>query len=327
MFLAGVYLMGVFQPYDAWRLFSQSLACCQGFEFDTPATDPYESPAASYQSPDEAAKQSIYWSAWKSEREARVAFNMRDFPASSPNLYPFFLPTPPVSSPDSGSIDDFQIRERLGWYFYLTEISLNRLNMRISSEALCVSPEPGQTVYAALADALPGKKSEVEDWLHALPSPVSLNTDAKYDDVCKFVLRGHLHNFYEMIYWPFVAYYILANRPSSLPSPGYSEPNENTRLRKLAEEGLALHVERIRVNAPGFAHRHHGTWGMIRSCTRSALVLLKAALVASDHGALTMPSEWVDAVREVIRLNQHWQREVLDARQHLLVLEKAIALV
>lgn len=327
LFLAGVYLVGVFQPYDSWRLFSQALACCQAFEFDTPATDPDQSPAASYLSPDEAAKQSIYWSAWKSEREARAAFDMRDFPASSQDIYPFFFPTPPLSSADSGSVDDIQTRERLGWYFYLTEISLHRLNMRKSNEALYARAEPGQSIYSALADALPGKKDEVESWLNALPSPVSLSTHPKYDDVCKFVLRCHLQNFYEMIYWPFVARYIFTSKQDSIHSPQVSVPTEDARLRDFAEAGLSLHVERIRVNAPGFAHRHHGTWILIRACTRSALVLLKAALIASSSGALSMPTEWLEAVREVIQLNQYWQGEVLDARLHLSVLEKAIAMV
>ena len=324
LFLAGVYLMTNFRPYDSWRLFSQSLACCQGFEFDTPTAGPYDSPIDTHQSPIEAAKQSIYWSAWKSEREIRAAFEMRDFPTKSETLYPFFFPTPPTSSPEATSIDDTQTRERRGWYYYLTEISLHRLYRRTASAALHETSRPGQSIYQALAEALPSKKQDIEDWLHALPSPMSLDSDAADDDVLRFILRGHLHNYYEMIYWPFVASAIFPDAHKTQPTTQSHDSTQVTLLRELAETGLSLHVERIRINAPGFAHRHHGTWGLIRACTRSALVLLKAAKVASDGGALSMPPEWLAAVREVMQLNQYWQREVTDSRQHLSVLEKAV---
>lgn len=331
LFLAGVYLMGIFQPYDAWRLFSQALACCQSFEFDTPPSDPDGSPAVLNQSPEEAAKQSIYWSAWKSEQESRAAFEMRDFPSSSSNgpdnLYPFFFPTPPVASPGTGNMDDLQARESRGWYFYLTEISLKRLYQRIANEARGKTHEPGRSVYDDLANALPDKESEIQDWLLALPSPMSLDSDPTADDVCKFVLRGHLHNYYEMIYWPFVARYIFSDVQELVVVADIGCSSEDPLLRQLAEAGLCRHEERIRINAPGFAHRHHGTWGMIRSCTRSALVLLKAALVADGGARLTMPRGWLTAVREVTQLNEYWQGEVVDARHHLSILEQAIGLV
>lgn len=325
LFLAGVFLITNFQAYDAWRLFSQSLACCQGFEFDTPSSGPYESPVDTQQSPFEAAKQSMYWSAWKSEREMRACFELHDFPTTSNTLYPFFFPTPPITSPDIGGVDDTQARARLGWYFYLTEISLHRLYRRTASESLGTTAEPERSIYQVLADALPGKKQEIEDWLHALPPAMSLDSDPAEDDVLKFILRGHLHNFYEMIYWPFVARVIFNEQQQQNPALQVREHSEITRLDRLAEEGLALHVERIQINSPGFEHRHHGTWGMIRSCTRSALILLKAAHENWNNGpTLTMPPQWLTAVREVTQLNEYWHGEVLDSRQHLSVLERMI---
>ncbi len=59
-FLAGVYLMATLRPIEAWKMFVQALACCQGFY----------NPRRTYDLPHEEEKQlqeSIYWTCFKSE--------------------------------------------------------------------------------------------------------------------------------------------------------------------------------------------------------------------------------------------------------------------
>ena len=59
-FLAGVYLMSILRPIEAWRMFVQAMACCQGFH--TSMT------AHGTQIEDEQKLQnSIYWTCFKSE--------------------------------------------------------------------------------------------------------------------------------------------------------------------------------------------------------------------------------------------------------------------
>ena len=59
-FLAGVYLMGILRPIEAWKMFVQALACCQGFHNHRRAVDPqYEE--------EQQLEQSIYWTCFKSE--------------------------------------------------------------------------------------------------------------------------------------------------------------------------------------------------------------------------------------------------------------------
>lgn len=54
-FLAGVYLMATIQPIEAWRMFVQALACCQGF--DTRSSDEEE----------RQLQESIHWTCFRSE--------------------------------------------------------------------------------------------------------------------------------------------------------------------------------------------------------------------------------------------------------------------
>ena len=59
-FLAGVYLMSILRPIEAWRMFVQAMACCQGFHTSKIAHGG--------QIEDEQKLQnSIYWTCFKSE--------------------------------------------------------------------------------------------------------------------------------------------------------------------------------------------------------------------------------------------------------------------
>ncbi|KAJ9641571.1 Zcf27p [Coniosporium tulheliwenetii] len=103
LFLAGAYMMCIFERVKAWRFFVQSLACCQEFDFL------HRSRAVSDNIPDHIgrygmqshqsqqasiAEQAIYWSAWKSERELRHELQAPDFrlPETEVAIYPLSFP-------------------------------------------------------------------------------------------------------------------------------------------------------------------------------------------------------------------------------------------
>lgn len=322
LFLAGVFLMNVFKPYEAWKLFSQSLAACQ--IFDLLCDDHQTSTGLDTHT---AAEQSIYWSAWKSEQEVRRELKPHDFcyTRTTEELYPPFFPTPPpsIGTPQGFPNESKAHQEQTGWYFYLTEISLRRFQHRMADEMLNLVTDNGSSFVQSLAQTFETREAEILAWKEALPANMSLDTPPELDDVCKFVLRGHVHNLYEMIHWPFIHVVVLTTLHNSPGDPGILQPKT---VLHLAEAGLRLHVERIEINKKGFAHRHHGTWPMIRSCSRSALVLL-AAVMGVQSGALSvqLPVGWRNAVEDVIALNHFWQREVLDARHRLPILETALA--
>lgn len=126
----------------------------------------------------------------------------------------------------------------------------------------------------------------------------------------RFILNGHLLDCYEMMYWPSIVDGI------------------HGRLRggshdMFARKGLRVCVQRIDQNESGFYHRHHGTWLMLRSCTRSALVLLGAA--RSPQLSALLPNGWERSVQQVMAMLTFWKDESHDVKDRLQVLEALMA--
>jgi hypothetical protein len=90
-------------------------------------------------------------------------------------------------------------------------------------------------------------------------------------------------------------------------------------------KGLQVCVQRVDINEKGFYHRHHGTWLMLRSCTRSALVLLATAR-CSDLVSL-MPEGWEEAVAKVMAMLGFWKGESRDVMDRLQILETLVGVV
>jgi len=67
-FLAGVYLMATIRPIEAWKMFVQALACCQGFY--SPTYDLHED--------ERQYEQSIFWTSFKSSLELRLELNISE---------------------------------------------------------------------------------------------------------------------------------------------------------------------------------------------------------------------------------------------------------
>ncbi|KAK7423541.1 Zcf27p [Neonectria punicea] len=317
LFLSGVYMICIYQPVLAWRFFSQALAACQTLPFlrrarHVVASVPEHSAEFLTLRADETQQQAVYWSAWKSERELRQELVLPDFnmPHSTSVLYPPFFPTPPqplesMKTPDSE-------RQRASWLFYLAEISLRRLSSRVCNEILELHRNVGSNTLFLdrLALLLPEYEAQARQWSDNLPPELSLRTPPEKDNICVYVLRGHFINFFETIYWPFLMAHLEGLESGSpIPSPG----------REIAQKGLHFHVRRVSVNEPGFLHRHHGTWGMIRGCIRSAVVLLGAGLLGCE-----MPPGWQEATFQVVQLTSLWEDEIPELSQKKEFLQQAL---
>lgn len=109
-----------------------------------------------------------------------------------------------------------------------------------------------------------------------------------------------------MMYWPFIVDAVCGGPP------------DDADLALLARKGFQVSARRIEDNEAGFRHRHHGTWLMLRSCTRSALVLMAAAR-AGLQGML--PDGWRSSARKVVGMLRYWRDEVPDAACRLELLE------
>jgi hypothetical protein len=323
LFLAGVFMMYVFEPVRAWRFFLQALAHCQQMKLHSPVAQRrhHEWTAEEVESDPQAefgsSHQVLYWSIWKSERDMRRYLDMPDFGTGDghiSSLYPMFLPTPPPprtygdeslplgESPEQGHYDDQS--EQTAWYFYLAEISLRRLNTRLEAELKTLQQRHAASTkdfLAAAAAIVPLYEAQIHNWIDSLPSNLSFAEPMEQDDACRFSLRGIMVGTRERLYWPFVMAFLsghgrYAAQPTS--SQAYVEP---------AQKGLDLQQLKLAINRPGFRYRHQGTFSMVHACARSALVLIAASL-QEDH-ALEMPVGWQRDVKDVVEMLEFWTRE------------------
>ncbi|KAK9434963.1 Zn(2)-C6 fungal-type DNA-binding domain protein [Metarhizium brunneum] len=264
----------------------------------------------------ETQEQAVYRSAWKSERELRGVLSLPDFGNPGNTLYPPFFPASPVLPPGSaGGPDSEALRSRASWLFYLAETSLRRLTSRLCSEMLNLRQRysSNTTFLDVLADMTPEYGAQAEGWSESLPEELSVRTAIAEDDIAKSVLRGKLINLDEIIYWPFV----MASL-SALSSGRVMKPQ----LEELVKRGLDTHRHQIHANEPGFFHRHHGGFFMIRACTRSALILVAAAKSGS-----TIPPHWDEAAGKVIGMLAYWEEEDRDVGRWKLIIERELALL
>ncbi|KAK1254544.1 hypothetical protein MKX08_008539 [Trichoderma sp. CBMAI-0020] len=317
LFLSGIYLMMVFQPVYAWRFFSQALAACQHFPFLARAQNRAAALDSMEMGRQDTQEQAVYWSAWKSERELRQELDLPDFDIlhAGSTLYPPFFPAPPVAPAESPDGPDSETqRARAAWLFYLAEISLRRLTSRLSREVLDLRQKyaADAALLDALLDMMPEYEAQIGEWCESLPADLSIHTPVDEDGICRSVLRGRMVNLFEQLYWPFVMASIAAHAARRAVPPA---------VAAFATRGLETHMHQVRVNKPGFHHRHHGSMFMIRACTRSALVLLAAA-----RAGCAMPTDWEDSVYKTVGMLAYWEDEDRDLIHWRATLERELSL-
>lgn len=328
LFFSGVFMATVFDRSAAWRYFNQALACCQDF---APCPSSSQShPDATELSPEQ---QAVYWSAWKSEREIRNLIQATDFPISDHLMYPSFYPTPPPppankQDQELSGLDAKMIqRQTAGWFFYLSEISMKRLSTRITKDLLSLQPRFSETSVVVLVLQVREWEAEIEQWITNLNEIVSLSGNPADDDVCRWVLRGQVLNLYELIYWPFLDYFMHNQDTVGGMNIGSAEAT----MREFANKALGIHDQRLCVNRPGMFHRHHGTIFMIGTCTRSALVLLSFASLRQglpeqidSMRQISLPSDWQQSTKAAIEMIRYWQSECPDITRWADVLEAGL---
>ena len=128
------------------------------------------------------AEEYVYWSCWKSEHELRTYLQLPDYGVGDLS-YPLLFPTPPEGLPDM---------QAASWYFYLSEISLRRLEHRCREEIGNIVGKGGDSLMEDLATATRTLEELAKQWVETLPPAMSLHTPQEQDDVLKFILRGHL---------------------------------------------------------------------------------------------------------------------------------------
>lgn len=303
-FLSGVMLMSLLRPLDAWRMFVHGLAICQGFKSSRRHASGHELETGDFT----VAEQSITWSCWKSEQEVRSELDMPNvhaFMESSPQM----LPEPPQGC--NGQLER-------AWYFYLSEISLWRLEMEDRQQMERLVGEDYKGVLLTLSELGQRTLDQLDAWCNSLPPLVTITNyvrtslqhghcndgervEDEEDDVIRFVLRGRVTYVRELTSWPFLAE-VMNGRADWTPE-----------TKKWSAKALESHLERLIVNRPGFYHRHHGTWLMLRTSARSAILLLAFSRLFPDSDL--MPEKWRGLVSETISMLDHWSTEVFEMKR------------
>ncbi|EXJ74861.1 uncharacterized protein A1O5_01557 [Cladophialophora psammophila CBS 110553] len=281
LFLAGVFLMSSLRPFDAWRMFLQALAMCRTFKR-----------TLAYDAADTLAAESVSCSAWKSERElCRELWASADCASfSHEHLHQFpNLPT------------DCEGENLYIWYFYLSEISAWRLGTRVEEEMTGFAVEGGGSLVdlTEIADSL---MDQAVQWQNSLALKVSTSHDENESDMLRLILRARIAYVQDMISWPFV--YALIHDGAEPESPKVCE---------WAAKGLSCHLHKLLMHRIQFYHRHHGTWLMIRSCARSASILLAAA--RRPFAQRLLPAQWRGPVEATLKMLQFWQPYVKELQE------------
>ncbi|KAF3062993.1 hypothetical protein CFAM422_010508 [Trichoderma lentiforme] len=284
-FYAGVYLMSMFQPVSAWRHFLQALAYCQEFDF---AIEASQNPQTLTSPPETSpTEQRLYWSCWKSEVELRMCLGLFDFQTQD-RVYPGHFPNPPAN-PE---------KDDRAWFFYLAEISLRRLNTRARNDIGQILSSPdveGVDTEARLIEVVDSYDQQAEAWLTSLPETISIDSNPLEDDILKFILRCHLVDFNELIFWTFIDRAVNSKETLS------------EDMIRYACRGFTTCTDRLRTAGLGHWYRHHGTWMLLQSCARSAIVLLASAF--SEHTQSLLPENWVHSVEACIGMLNDWKDE------------------
>lgn len=288
------------QHREGWKMFVQALACCQAF-YGTGSEGTVENER------ERRLNETIYWTCFKSELEVRLELNVTD--ASGWDLrYPSFFPSPPDELRSNSQTE-------VVWYYFLAEIALRRLANRILNYIYSIRPSETGPLSIDMAEQVGAFEQQASDWKRSLPGPLSLDKlghtspgESEIHQTLRFILEGELIDCYEIMYWPSIADAI--NRSGDLP------PLAN---QDFARKALVLAVDRIDKNGPGFHYRHHGTWIMIRTCTRSGLLLLAAS--RASHVRHLLPHNWQNAVGKVVNMLRFWRHESEDIANRLNLIE------
>lgn len=251
-----------------------------------------------------------------SARELRTELTL---PGSNLNemAYPHVYPSPPqtvarVWGPTSELPERVRSELETGWFFYLAEIATRRImNDALSSRYQPSSwyfqnkwwTEEEEHHFVQYVERLDG---ELESWYATLPAPMVFPRDpAKpVGDVMRAILRGHLLDIREVLYFPALKALCESSQLQDL----------GPRTQQLARLAMENDMSRIAICEEGPWHRHQGTWLMLRNCTKSILHLLAIALRGLNEPALRalLPSGWDQSVIKVMRWIESWKHESPD---------------
>jgi hypothetical protein len=255
--------------------------------------------------------------------------------------YSTTLPTPPngyASDIASSSADGLPLSSTGGdlippapyedrsWYYYLTEIMLRKLEMRIDifcqekrKEAYRRSGEAPESFFQSMLQALQEFDYQLTLYYESLPPVMKFPLEDL--EPCFDELRHYLRwRFFSVRHdITITALYILIHNDVS-----HWSTELVAELVRLANICLSLDLKFLKIGIT--THRNHTTWLGPRKAVRSALILIAAERLAARQvprlEKLCVPNgeAWGESAKHLVRGLKYWRKESRDCSTYLKIL-------
>ncbi|KAL5590954.1 hypothetical protein FOBRF1_014511 [Fusarium oxysporum] len=284
--LAGIWFMCNLQPLEAWRYFTMAGNSCYSAIWARESTMP-SWPQNSPSSP-QAIKQSIFYTAYKSEVEIR--YEIPSLPGSMLEHIEDRLTFP--SPPAANCLFD----ETIAWYYFLADIAARHLINRIVDAKVEISGCPSEVQARTLLRSYEVFGSQLQDWYLSLPPEISFPppdaTISPESNIYKRILRSRYLFIKELLCRPFVR--LCLNYDLELPSALDDE------IVSIASLGLQYCAWRLKA-VDRMNKLDHGLWIWIRNSTACSMILIGAARSLQFHSVtaskrLVLPQDWREIV-------------------------------
>ncbi|KAG7422380.1 hypothetical protein Forpe1208_v001935 [Fusarium oxysporum f. sp. rapae] len=321
-FLTAGYYVTTFKPLASWRCLNNASIMCKDVLTKSLGGSPMiqEALGNMKKKPDNAHRK-LFWSCLKTEREvaSELGFEIANAQLiqyeNVSSLLPDLEPSWSSASGVGSSSDSSAAQHEQSWMYYLTDISLRKLEIRIESFFATQQAEQHQPVngdrepfYRDILNTLADLDNQIMVHFVNLPDSITIETDESGhspDDLREY-LRLRLIIIRHTLSRP-ALHFILHGDLDGL----------STSLRAKANElaNRALRIDRYLVTHGLTTHRHPGTWLGIRYCACAALEIIATA--KSGIPGLDCLPVWGPGMQKFKIALAYWGAESADARMYL----------
>ncbi|KAH7189993.1 hypothetical protein BKA60DRAFT_233052 [Fusarium oxysporum] len=321
-FLTAGYYVTTFKPLASWRcLNNASIMCKDVLTKSLGGSAMIQAALGNTKKKPDNAHRKLFWSCLKTEREVASELGLEIANAqliqyeNMSSLLPDLEPSWSSPSGIGGSSDSSAAQHEQSWMYYLTDISLRKLEIRIESFFATQQAEQRQPVnvdresfYRDILNTLSDLDNQIMVHFVNLPDSITIETDESGhspDDLREY-LRLRLIIIRHTLSRP-ALHFILHRDLDGLSMSLQAQANE------LANR--ALRIDRYLVTHGLTTHRHPGTWLGIRYCACAALEII--ATSKSGIPGLDCLPVWEPGMQKLKIALAYWGAESADARMYL----------
>ncbi|KAF4428936.1 hypothetical protein FACUT_9199 [Fusarium acutatum] len=321
-FLAAGYYVTTFNPLASWRcLNNASIMCKDILTKSIEGTSVIQAALGTTNKKPDNAHRKLFWSCLKTEREVASELGLEIANVqliqyeNMSSLLPDLEPSWSSPSGTGGSSASSAAQHEQSWMYYLTDISLRKLEIRIESFFATQQEEQRQpanvdreSFYRDILNTLADLDNQIMLHFVNLPDSITIETDEyghSPDDLREY-LRLRLIIIRHTLSRP--ALHFILHRDLDGLSP---------LLRAQANElaNRTLRIDRYLVTHGLTTHRHPGTWLGIRYCACAAFEIIATA--KSGILGLDCLPVWEPGMQKFKIALKYWGAESADARMFL----------